>query len=93
MTTEWINDINGISYKDYDEARESVLQYMDYTDDMKETLRQYTKLHGINHILRGLTDSTIGQQIHDELLEMATEQFLSDYLVEIEVEEEDEENE
>lgn len=93
MTTEWVNDFNGISYKNYDEACESVLQYMDYNDDMGEILRQYIELRGIRYILQGLTDSKIGQQIHDELLEMATEQFLSDFLVEVEVEEEDEENE
>ena len=93
MTTEWVNDFNGISYKNYDEARESVLQYMDYNDNMGEVLRQYIELRGIRYLLQGLTDSKIGQKIHDELLEMATEQFLSDFLVEIEVEEEDEENE
>lgn len=92
MKTQWVNDITGTSYDDYDEAREAVLKFMGYTDTLKNTLIEYINNHGESKVLNGLSISEIGQQICEEVFQTAEERFLSDYLVEIEMEDEEDEN-
>ena len=46
MRTQWVNDITGTYYDDYDEAREAVLKFMGYTDTLKNTLIEYINNHG-----------------------------------------------
>lgn len=92
MKTVWINDITGTDYNDYDEAREAVLKFMGYTDTLKNTLIEYINIHGESKVLNGLAIPELGQQICEEVFQMAEEHFLSDYLVEIETEDEEDEN-
>lgn len=93
MKTQWVNDITGTYYDDYDEAREATLKFMGYTDILKETLISYIDQHGPSKVLSGLTLSEVGRPMCEEIFQMAEEQFLSNYLVEIEINEEDEDNE
>lgn len=92
MITKWINDITGTYYDDYDEAREAVLKFMGYTDTLKNTLIEYINTHGESKVLNGLITPEIGQQIYEEVFQTAEENFLSDYLVEVETEDEEDEN-
>ena len=92
MKTQWVNDITGTYYNDYDEAREAVLKFMGYTDTLKETLISYIDQHGPSKVLGGLTLQEIGQPMCEEIFQMAEERFLSNWLVEIEVEDEEDEN-
>jgi hypothetical protein len=92
MKTQWVNDITGTYYDDYDEAREAVLKFMGYTDTLKNTLIEYINNHGESKVLNGLAIPEFGQQICEEVFQMAEEHFLSDYLVEIETEDEEDEN-
>ena len=92
MRTQWVNDITGTDYDDYDEAREAVLQFMGYTDTLKNTLIEYINNHGESKVLNGLAIPELGQQICEEVFQTAEEHFLSDYLVEVEIEDEENEN-
>lgn len=92
MKTVWVNDITGTYYDDYDEAREAVLKFMGYTDTLKNTLIEYINTHGESKVLNGLAIPELGQQICEEVFQTAEEHFLSDYLVEIETEDEEDEN-
>ena len=92
MITKWVNDITGTYYDDYDEARDAVLQFMGYTDTLKNTLIEYINNHSESKVLNGLITPEIGQQIYEEVFQTAEENFLSDYLVEVETEDEEDEN-
>lgn len=92
MKTKWVNDITGTHYDNYDEAREATLKFMGYTDTLKETLIAYIDQHGPSKVLGGLTFSEIGQPMCEEIFQMAEEHFLSNCLIEVEVEDEENEN-
>lgn len=86
----YVNDFTGMYYDDYDEARESVLEYMD-DEDIRNVLYSYVSEH-TKELIEGLT-TTKGEALYYEILAEAESRFLSEFLVEVEDEEEDEEDE
>lgn len=91
MKTQWVNDFTGVYYDDYDKGREDTLELMDYTDIIEETLVEYINQHGPSKVLSGLTNPEIGQPMCEEIFHMAEERFLSDWLIEVEVEDDEDE--
>ena len=91
MKTVWINEVTHIEYNDYDKACNAVLEYLD-TDDYRNALEEVISEHGINELLKGFIHPNIGVRLYEEIMDAAERIVLSNFLVEVE-EEEDEENE
>lgn len=90
MKTQWVDEITQIYYNDYEEARDAVLEHMD-ADDFREALDEVIDKHGVNKFIRGLVNLKIGSAIYDEIHETAEQIVLSNYLVEVEDKEDEEE--
>lgn len=90
MKTVWINEITHIKYDNYDEAREAVLEHID-TDDYRDALEEVISEYGINELLKGFIHPNIGAHLYNEIMDAAERIVLSNFLVEDEYEE-DEEN-
>ena len=86
----YVNGFTEIYYDDYDEARDSVLEYMD-DEDIRDVLYDYVSEH-TKELLEGLL-TPAGEALYYEILEEAENRFLSEFLVEVEDDEEDEEDE
>ena len=89
----YVNEFTGIYYDadDYEAARESVLEYMD-DEDLRNVLYEYVSKH-TQKLIEGLT-TTKGEALYYEILAEAERRFLSEFLVEVyDEEEEDETNE
>ena len=91
MKTIWIDTITDITYNDYDEARDAVLEHLD-TDDYRDALEEVIAEYGISELLKGLIHPNIGAHLYDEITNAAERIVLNNFLVEDE-EEEDEKNE
>ena len=91
MKTVWINEITHIEYDDYDEAREAVLEHMDI-DDYRDALEEVISEYGISELLKGFIHPNIGAHLYDEIMDAAERIVLSNFLVEDEIEEEEDEN-
>lgn len=92
MKTVWIDDITHAEYDDYEEAREAVLEHLD-TDDYRDALDEVISEHGISELLKGLIHPNIGARLYDEIIDAAERIVLTNFLVEVEDDEEDEEDE
>ena len=92
MKTVWIDDITHAEYDDYEEAREAVLEHLD-TDDYHDALNEVISEHGISELLKGLIHPNIGARLYDEIIDAAEQIVLTNFLVEVEDDEEDEEDE
>lgn len=92
MKTVWIDDITHAEYDDYEEAREAVLEHLD-TDDYRDALDEIISEHGISELLKGLIHPNIGARLYDEIIDAAERIVLTNFLVEVEDDEEDEEDE
>ena len=77
---QWANDFNGEYFDDYDEARESVLEYLKYIDD-DYIWKIIKESHTPNEILKGLVDFKTGETLAEQIMNEITERFLSDYLI------------
>lgn len=86
----YVNDFTGMYYDNYDEARESVLEYMD-DEDIRNVLYDYVSEH-TKKLIEGLMTAK-GEALYYEILTKAEDRFLSEFLVEVEDDEEDEEDE
>lgn len=91
MKTVWIDTITNITYNDYDEACDAVLEHLD-TDDYCDALEEVIAEHGISELLKGLIYPNIGAHFYDEIMNTAERIVLNNFLVENE-EEENEEDE
>lgn len=89
MKTVWINEITHIEYDNYDEAREAVLEHID-TDDYRDALEEVISEYGISELLKGLIHPNIGAHLYDEIMDAAERIVLTNFLVEDEIEEEEE---
>lgn len=85
----YLNCFTEIHYDDYETARESVLEYMD-DEEIRDVLYDYIGEH-TKELIEGLI-TTKGEELYYEILAEAENRFLSEYLIEVE-EEEDEKNE
>lgn len=81
----YVNEFTGTYYDDYEAARESVLEYMD-DEEIRNVLYDYVSEH-TQKLIEGLITTT-GEAIYYEILEEAERRFLSNYLIEVEDEEE-----
>lgn len=86
----YVNGFTETYYNDYDEARESVLEYMD-DEDIRNVLYSYVSEH-TKELIEGLMTAK-GEALYYEILQEAENRFLSEFLVEVEDDEEDEEDE
>lgn len=91
MKTVWIDEITHIEYDDYDEARDAVLEHMD-TDDYRDALEEVISEYGISELLKGFIHPNIGAYLYEEIMDTAERIALSNFLVEDEIEEEEDEN-
>ena len=91
MKTVWIDEITHIEYDDYDEACDAVLEHLD-TDDYRDALEEVISEYGISELLKGLIYPDVGAHLYEEIMNAAERIVLSNFLVEEEYEE-DEENE
>lgn len=91
MKTVWIDEVTDITYNDYDEACNAVLEHLD-TDDYRDALEEVIAEYGISELLKGLIHPNIGAHLYEEIMDAAERIVLNNFLVEDEVEE-DEENE
>lgn len=89
MKTVWIDAITLIEYDDYEMAREAVLEYLD-TDDYRDALEEIISEYGISELLKGLIRPDIGANLYGEIMDAAERIVLSNFLVEDEVEEDEE---
>lgn len=89
MKTIWIDDTTGFEYDNYDEACDAVLEYLD-TDDYRDALEEVISEYGINELLKGLIHPNIGAHLYQEIMDIAERIVLSNFLVEDEVEENEE---
>lgn len=86
---QWENELSGECFDDYEEARESVLEYLRYEDDdyiwkiIKETCYP-------SEILKGLVDLKTGETLAEKIMDELENRFLSDYLILIDDEDEGE---
>lgn len=90
MKTVWIDDVTGIKYDNYDEAREAVLGYLD-TDDYRDALAEVKYVYGIGELLKGFIHPDIGAHLYAEIMDTAERMVLDRYLIEMEVEDEEDE--
>ena len=79
---QWANEFDGEYYDDYDEARESVLEYLKYEDD-DYIWKVIKENHSPNEILKGLVDIKTGEALAEQIMDELIERFLSDYLIPI----------
>ena len=84
----YVNGFTEIHYDDYETARESVLEYMD-DEEIRDVLYDYISEH-TKELLEGLLTAT-GEALYYEILAEAENHFLSEYLIEVEDEEEEDE--
>lgn len=91
MKTVWIDEVTHVEYNDYDEARDAVLEHLD-TDDYRDALEEVISEYGISELLKGFINPSIGAHLYEEIMDTAERIVLSNFLVESEYEE-DEENE
>ena len=89
MKTIWIDDTTGFEYDNYDEACDAVLEYLD-TDDYRDALEEVISEYGISELLKGLIHPDIGARLYQEIIDTAQRIVLSKFLVEDEVEEDEE---
>lgn len=91
MKTVWIDEVTHIEYDDYDEARDAVLKHLDI-DDYRDALEAVISEHGISELLKGFINPSIGARLYEEIMDAAERIVLNNFLVEDEVEEEENEN-
>ena len=89
MRTVWIDAVTDTEYDDYGEACDAVLQYLD-TDDCRDALEEVISKYGISELLKGLIHPNIGVYLYQEIMDTAERIVLSKFLVEDEVEEDEE---
>ena len=87
MKTIWIDTVTNITYNDYDEARDAVLEHLD-TDDYRDALEEVIAEYGIGELLKGFIHPDIGAHFYDEIMNAAERIVLNNFLVEDEEEEE-----
>lgn len=89
MKTVWIDEVTHVEYDDYDKARDAVLEHLD-TDDYRDALEEVISEHGISELLKGFIHPNIGAHIYEEIMDTAERIVLDNFLVEDEIEEEEE---
>ena len=89
MKTIWIDDTTGFEYDDYDKACDAVLEYLN-TDDYRDALEEVISEYGISELLKGFIHPNIGVHLYQEIMDTAERIVLSKFLVEDEVEEDEE---
>lgn len=89
MKTVWIDDVTHIEYDDYDEARDAVLEHLD-TDDYRDALEEIISEYGVSELLKGLIHPNIGAHLYEEIMDAAERIVLSAFLIEDEIEEDEE---
>lgn len=92
MKTVWIDDTTGFEYDDYNKARDAVLEYLN-GDDYRNALAEVISKYGISEVLKGFVHPNIGTRLYEEIMDTAEQTVLSMFLVEREVEEDEEDEE
>lgn len=85
---QWENGLSGECFDDYEEARESVLEYLRYEEDdyIWEVIKEACYP---SEILKGLVEAKTGEDLAERIMNELEDRFLSDYLILID-EDEDE---
>lgn len=93
MKTVWVDTVTNITYNDYNEARDAVLEHLD-TDDYRDALEEVISEYGISELLKGLIYPNIGVSLYDKIMNAAEQIVLNNFLIEdYEADEKDEEDE